>query len=91
MPPLTTTTWGYQAMSQDYQQQQQNTYMASLQRVISEDWVGSQQDRRAYKDTMKAWRAQHGLVDGLRTDEQGFAAYLAKRRAEDARRRPGAR
>ena len=49
------------------------------------------QERTAYGQLMRDWRAQHGLVDGLRTDEAGFAAYMARRKAEDARRRPGGR
>lgn len=78
-------------MDPEYQDQQQNTYMASLQRYLREEWQGTSEERRAYRGVMKDWRAQHGLVDGLRTDEQGFAAYMAKRKAEDARRRPGGR
>jgi hypothetical protein len=78
-------------MTPDYQAQQQNIYMASVQQHMRDEWQGTSADRRGYKAVMKDWRAQHGLVDGLRTDEAGFAAYLAKRRAEDAQRRPGGR
>ena len=76
-------------MDPEYQVRQQNIYMASLQRHMREEWQGTSVNRRDYKEVMQAWRAEHGLVDGLRTDQAGFAAYMAKRRAEDARRRPG--
>ncbi len=46
-------------------------------------------EKRMYGDLMRDWRAKHGLVDGLRTDQSGFNAYLKKRREADAKSRPG--
>jgi len=40
-----------------------------------------------YGEGMRALRAAEGLTDGLRTDQEGFNDYLARRRQEDQRRR----
>lgn len=47
----------------------------------------SSEDRLRYAEMCRDYRARHGLVDGLRTDQKGFADYLARRRAEDKQRR----
>ena len=44
-------------------------------------------ERAAYGSYMRSYRAKYGLVDGLRTDQEGFSEYLRKRREEDERRR----
>ena len=44
-------------------------------------------ERAAYGSYMRSYRAKYGLVDGLRTDQEGFREYLRKRREEDERRR----
>ena len=44
-------------------------------------------ERAAYGSYMRSYRAKYGLVDGLRTDREGFKEYLRKRREEDERRR----
>ena len=44
-------------------------------------------ERAAYGSYMRSYRAKYGLVDGLRTDREGFREYLRKRREEDERRR----
>ena len=44
-------------------------------------------ERAAYGSYMRSYRAKYGLVDGLRTDREGFSEYLRKRREEDERRR----
>ena len=36
---------------------------------------------------MRGYRAKYGLVDGLRTDQNGFNEYLRKRREEDLKNR----
>lgn len=51
----------------------------------------SADDRRHYAELAAEYRARHGLVDGLKTDQKGFHDYMAKREAEDAVRRPGNR
>ena len=50
----------------------------------------SSSEKADYGSAMRAQRAAHGLVDGLRTDQEGFHDYLARREAEDERLR-GAR
>ena len=44
-------------------------------------------ERAAYGSYMRDYRAKHGLVDGLRTDQNGFNEYLRKRREEDLKNR----
>lgn len=44
-------------------------------------------ERAAYGSYMRSYRAKHGLVDGLRTDREGFNEYLRKRREEDLKNR----
>ena len=44
-------------------------------------------ERKEYGKYMRGYRAKYGLVDGLRTDQEGFSEYLRKRREEDERRR----
>ena len=44
-------------------------------------------ERAAYGSYMRSYRERYGLVDGLRTDREGFREYLRKRREEDERRR----
>lgn len=44
-------------------------------------------ERKEYGKYMRGYRAKHGLVDGLRTDQGGFNEYLRKRREEDVKNR----
>ena len=44
-------------------------------------------ERAAYGSYMRSYREKHGLVDGLRTDREGFNEYLRKRREEDLKNR----
>ena len=44
-------------------------------------------ERAAYGSYMRSYRAKYGLVDGLRTDREGFNEYLRKRREEDLKNR----
>ena len=44
-------------------------------------------ERAAYGSYMRSYRAKYGLVDGLRTDQNGFNEYLRKRREEDLKNR----
>ena len=52
---------------------------------LARDFTSS--ERREYGKYMRGYRAKYGLVDGLRTDQEGFSEYLRKRREEDERRR----
>jgi len=44
-------------------------------------------ERAAYGSYMRSYRAKHGLVDGLRTDREGFSKYLRERRERDRKAR----
>ena len=44
-------------------------------------------ERAAYGSYMRDYRAKHGLVDGLRTDQGGFNKYLRERREKDRKAR----
>ena len=44
-------------------------------------------ERKEYGKYMRGYRAKYGLVDGLRTDQNGFNEYLRKRREEDLKNR----
>ena len=44
-------------------------------------------ERAAYGSYMRSYRAKHGLVDGLRTDREGFNEYLRERREKDRKAR----
>ena len=44
-------------------------------------------ERKAYGSYMRDYRAKHGLVDGLRTDQGGFNEYLRERREKDRKAR----
>ena len=44
-------------------------------------------EKSDYAVAMKQMRAAHGLTDGLRADRDEFKDYLARRRAEDQKRR----
>ena len=44
-------------------------------------------ERKAYGSYMRDYRAKHGLVDGLRTDQGGFSEYLRERREKDRKAR----
>ena len=44
-------------------------------------------ERAAYGSYMRSYRAKYGLVDGLRTDEEGFNEYLRERRERDRKAR----
>mgnify|MGYP006271314937 CR=1 FL=1 len=50
----------------------------------------SSSEKADYGSAMRAERAAYGLVDGLRTDQEGFHDYLARKEAESERLR-GAR
>ena len=52
---------------------------------LARDFTSS--ERKEYGKYMRGYRAKYGLVDGLRTDQEGFSEYLRKRREEDERRR----
>ena len=45
------------------------------------------QEKSSYAKAMKELRASYGLTDGLRTTSAGMNDYLARRRAEDQKRR----
>jgi len=44
-------------------------------------------ERAAYGSYMRSYRAKYGLVDGLRTDQEGFSKYLRERREKDRKAR----
>ena len=52
---------------------------------VTRDFTRS--ERKIYGDCMREYRAKFGLVDGLRTDREGFSEYLRKRREEDEKAR----
>ena len=52
---------------------------------VTRDFTSS--ERKIYGDCMREYRAKFGLVDGLRTDREGFSEYLRKRREEDEKAR----
>jgi hypothetical protein len=54
---------------------------------MARDFTSS--ERKEYGVYMREYRAKHGLVDGLRTDQEGFSDYLRKRREMDEKSRPG--
>lgn len=45
------------------------------------------QEKSSYAKAMKELRASYGLTDGLRLSSTGMNDYLARRRAEDQKRR----
>ena len=68
--------------------------MASAQNSVRRESDGNRWDREMspkerfeYGEGIRAMRAAAGLTDGLRTDQKGFNDYLARRRAEDQKRR----
>jgi len=44
-------------------------------------------ERAAYGSYMRSYRERYGLVDGLRTDREGFREYLRERRERDRKAR----
>ena len=52
---------------------------------LARDFTSS--ERREYGKYMRGYREKYGLVDGLRTDREGFSDYLRKRREEDEKAR----
>tara|TARA_B100000579_G_scaffold28823_1_gene20245 strand:- start:631 stop:876 length:246 start_codon:yes stop_codon:yes gene_type:complete len=44
-------------------------------------------ERAAYGSYMRSYRERYGLVDGLRTDREGFKKYLRERREKDRKAR----
>lgn len=44
-------------------------------------------ERKEYGKYMRSYRAKYGLVDGLRTDQEGFSEYLRERREKDRKAR----
>jgi len=52
---------------------------------LARDFTSS--ERKEYGKYMRGYRAKYGLVDGLRTDQEGFNEYLRKRREEDLKNR----
>ena len=44
-------------------------------------------ERAAYGSYMRSYRERYGLVDGLRTDREGFKKYLRDRREKDRKAR----
>ena len=44
-------------------------------------------ERAAYGSYMRSYREKYGLVDGLRTDREGFFKYLRERRERDRKAR----
>tara|TARA_R100000654_G_scaffold20441_8_gene41233 strand:- start:1208 stop:1453 length:246 start_codon:yes stop_codon:yes gene_type:complete len=44
-------------------------------------------ERAAYGSYMRSYRERYGLVDGLRTDREGFKEYLRERRERDRKAR----
>ena len=44
-------------------------------------------ERAAYGSYMRSYRERYGLVDGLRTDREGFSEYLRERRERDRKAR----
>ena len=70
------------------QRRQMHEAMA-YQKAIYEE--SNPDDRRHYAELCAEYRARHGLVDALKTDQKGFHDYMARRQAEDAARRPGNR
>ena len=44
-------------------------------------------ERAAYGSCMRSYRERYGLVDGLRTDREGFKKYLRDRREKDRKAR----
>lgn len=52
---------------------------------LARDFTSS--ERKAYGSYMRDYRAKHGLVDGLRTDQGGFNEYLRERREKDRKAR----
>tara|TARA_R100000234_G_scaffold71913_1_gene44279 strand:- start:256 stop:501 length:246 start_codon:yes stop_codon:yes gene_type:complete len=44
-------------------------------------------ERAAYGSYMRSYRERYGLVDGLRTDREGFKKYLRERRERDRKAR----
>lgn len=49
------------------------------------EWTS--QEKSSYAKAMKELRASYGLTDGLRLSSTGMNDYLARRRAEDQKRR----
>ena len=47
----------------------------------------SASERKAYGEAMRDLRASYGLTDGLKCNQGEFNDYLARRRAEDKKRR----
>ena len=52
---------------------------------VTRDFTSS--ERREYGKYMRGYRAKYGLVDGLRTDQEGFNEYLRERREKDRKAR----
>ena len=52
---------------------------------LARDFTSS--ERREYGSYMRSYRAKYGLVDGLRTDREGFSEYLRERRERDRKAR----
>ena len=52
---------------------------------LARDFTSS--ERREYGKYMRGYRAKYGLVDGLRTDQEGFNEYLRERREKDRKAR----
>ena len=70
--------------------------MASAQQEFRRENRGRESGREMtpkqkfeYGEGARAYRAAHGLTDGLRTDQKGFNDYLKRRRAEDRKGRGG--
>ena len=45
------------------------------------------EEKKEYGLYMREYREKFGLVDGLRTDKEGFSKYLRKRREADEKSR----
>ena len=52
---------------------------------LARDFTSS--ERREYGKYKRGYREKYGLVDGLRTDREGFKKYLRERRERDRKAR----